>query len=224
MTCPNYQAWLQSQQDGEEHGDPLAIERHLRDCPDCRELDNAAQRLREGLLAMTPPNPPTDLSSRIARQVIDERRRLRRREAVALSALAAGLLVAVGATLAWPRFYLPSPGSPTSNRNMISKSEPVASPLRLRESMAEAGYAVASLTSRAADETVGHTRLLIPTVTAGTLDVAAAAPALESPTQSLREAGLGVSEGLEPVADSARRAVGLFLRELPIDKGKRSTN
>ena len=32
---------------------------------------------------------------------------------------------------------------------------------------------------------------------------------------SLRETGESVTAGLEPVADSARRAVGLFFRELP---------
>jgi predicted anti-sigma-YlaC factor YlaD len=38
---------------------------------------------------------------------------------------------------------------------------------------------------------------------------------IEPPTRSLREAGQGVSEGLEPVTNSARRAFDLFLRELP---------
>ncbi len=39
---------------------------------------------------------------------------------------------------------------------------------------------------------------------------------------SLREAGQNVSSGLEPVANSARRAVNLFLRELPpVEPGKK---
>jgi hypothetical protein len=33
--------------------------------------------------------------------------------------------------------------------------------------------------------------------------------------RSLVEAGQGVSAGLEPVANSARRAVQIFLREIP---------
>jgi hypothetical protein len=41
--------------------------------------------------------------------------------------------------------------------------------------------------------------------------------AMEPPTRPLREAGEGVSEGLEPVTTSARRAVDLFLRELPME-------
>jgi hypothetical protein len=39
----------------------------------------------------------------------------------------------------------------------------------------------------------------------------------------LREAGEGVGDGLEPVTNSARRAVDLFLRELPpMDLGANS--
>jgi hypothetical protein len=220
MTCPHYQSWLQSQLDGEEHGDPLAAECHLRTCPECRVLDAAAQRLREGLLAMTPPGPPADLSSRIVGQILHDRRRSRRRRVVAWTALAAGLLLTIGMATAWPRIFPSKPTDSGNSASILPKSEHPSPPLRLRESMAEAGYAVASLTSRAADETVGHTRLLIPAVTGGSLDMVDAAPALEAPKQSLREAGLGVSEGLEPVAESARRAVGLFLRELPIDKGR----
>jgi predicted anti-sigma-YlaC factor YlaD len=224
MTCPHYYTWLQSQLDGEGHGDPLMAERHLHDCPSCRALDNAAQRLREGLLATTPPYPPADLALRIAGRVVADCRRARRRRVAAWTALAAGLLLTIGTAIAWPRFFPAKPENPGNAEVILSRSEPPTPPLRLRESMAEAGYAVASLTSQAADETMGHTRRLIPSVTGGSLDMAAAAPALESPKQSLREAGLGVSEGLEPVADSARRAVGLFLRELPIDKGERSSH
>jgi hypothetical protein len=220
MTCRHYHSWLQAQLDGEEHGDPLVAEHHLRGCADCRALDAAAQRLREGLLAMTPPCPSADLSSRIVGRVVGERRRARRHRVTALAALAAGLLVAFGMAMMWPRLFPSKPEKSGNPERIHSESEPGAPPLRLRESVTEAGYAVASLTSRAADETVGHTRILIPTVPSGSLDMTASA--LESPKQSLREAGYGVSEGLEPVADSARRAVGLFLRELPIDKDKRS--
>jgi hypothetical protein len=38
---------------------------------------------------------------------------------------------------------------------------------------------------------------------------------LEPGTQSLREAQEGVAVGFEPVTSSARRAVNLFLREIP---------
>jgi hypothetical protein len=38
---------------------------------------------------------------------------------------------------------------------------------------------------------------------------------MQTPMRSLRDAGQGVSSGLEPVADSARRAFDMVLREIP---------
>jgi hypothetical protein len=75
-----------------------------------------------------------------------------------------------------------------------------------------AGAAVASLTTRTAGETVERTKVLLPAVepSLGKFDLP---PALDEPTRSLRGAGEGVT-ALEPVADSARRAVGLFVRDL----------
>jgi hypothetical protein len=87
----------------------------------------------------------------------------------------------------------------------------------LSESVAQAGEALTALTRRTADETVGSTRLLWPVVATpppmeepGELP-----PALSPAARSWREAGQGLSSGLEPVTDSARRALGLFLRDIP---------
>ena len=46
-------------------------------------------------------------------------------------------------------------------------------------------------------------------------DATALQETLDTPTRSLREAGQGVSAGLEPITNSARRAFDLFLREVP---------
>jgi hypothetical protein len=81
--------------------------------------------------------------------------------------------------------------------------------------MEEAGSAVVVLTQRAADETVGQTRVLFPTdVPSPSVDPNIQL-ALENSAQPWREARLGVVAGLEPVTSSARRAVDLFLREIP---------
>jgi hypothetical protein len=91
--------------------------------------------------------------------------------------------------------------------------DPVPSP---RDSVAEAGSAVASLSRLARDETVEQTRMLLPVATAPLqLDGATLPAPLDPSAQSLREAGRGVSEGLQPVTTSARRAWDLFLREVP---------
>jgi hypothetical protein len=87
----------------------------------------------------------------------------------------------------------------------------------LRDSVAEAGSAVASLTSRTAGATLGETAALLPLVAGPALPPLGeeVEPMVEPPTRPFRAAGAGVSAGLEPVADSARRALGLFLRDLP---------
>jgi hypothetical protein len=86
----------------------------------------------------------------------------------------------------------------------------------LRDSVAEAGSAVTSLTRRTADETVGQGQLLLPLLaSARQLPEPSPAPILPPPVGSLREAGDGMSASLEPVTASARRAFDLFLREVP---------
>jgi hypothetical protein len=82
----------------------------------------------------------------------------------------------------------------------------------LRESVAE----VAQLTRRKADETVGQALNLVPEVLkAPPADAWPRPTPLDPPARSLRQAGQSVTAGLEPVADSARRALNLFLREIP---------
>jgi hypothetical protein len=83
----------------------------------------------------------------------------------------------------------------------------------LRSAVAEAGEAVASLTSRTADQALDNTRLLMPVVSGPRFDdVELPGDATARP---LREAGQNLSVALGPVAASARRAVDLFIRELP---------
>jgi hypothetical protein len=81
----------------------------------------------------------------------------------------------------------------------------------------EAGSAVASLTRRAADETVGQTRLFLPeAIPAPPLTTSEPMqPVLDPPTESLRQAGQGMTAALDPVTTSARRAFSMFMREAP---------
>jgi hypothetical protein len=81
--------------------------------------------------------------------------------------------------------------------------------------MAEAGTAMAALTTRTASETVDQTRSLLPLLPTSTVEVLS-----EPPLEPLREASEGVSAGLAPVAEHARRAVGVFFRDLPMGRGE----
>jgi hypothetical protein len=143
------------------------------------------------------------------------RRTLLRRGAFAAAALAASLLLVVGLRLSQ------RPDSPTApGPDVVARPAPVPPPTApappaLRDTVAEAGEAVASLTTRTADEAVDQTRLLLPIVKGPSLADLVVVPPSDAPARPLREAGEGVSAGLGPVASSARRAVDLFLRDLP---------
>jgi len=192
---------------------------HLRVCADCRALASAGRRLQDGLHLLAAPRPPANLAVRIAERVRLERRRerlrTRRRWAVGL-ALAAALFLALTLRFNWRGRPTATEGHPSQP---VAKNAPApetkAAPT-LRESATELGEVFAALTSHTADETVGQTRRLVPNVPSPSLPQVDLA-AMEPPTGSWREAGEGVSEGLEPVTTSARRAVGLFLRDLPME-------
>jgi hypothetical protein len=84
----------------------------------------------------------------------------------------------------------------------------------LKQEFTEAGEAVAALTRRAAVDAVDAGRQLVPAVPPpqwlATLE----------PTRSFDEAGIGLADGFEPVATSARRAARLFWRELSMSDEK----
>ena len=217
MTCPEcsdrLQQWLDGRTRDAAPGDPPAL------CPACAEWAAAARRLDCGLRLLTPPTPPPHLAERIVAGVAVRRRRRYRVVfwAGAAAAAAAAVLLIVVAWQAYRAGGAPTAPTPTAQGPGPAPAVPTPAEAHttLRESVEEAGSAVASLTSRTADETVAKTKGLIPVIVDPSLGKFDLQPPLDPPARTLREAGEGVSSGLEPVADSARRAVGLFLRELP---------
>jgi hypothetical protein len=219
MSCHAYRDLLNQRLDGTAPPGAGGAE-HLRECPSCRALAAAARRLDEGLRLLALPAAPPELAARVVARVVADRRRTRRRRRrwVVTVGLAAGLLLALGLRLDWrghPASPAPEAGAPVvqGGQDPGGEIKPPAEAPTLRQSAEEAGVAVAALTRTTAGETVEKTRSLLPQVSG------AALPEPELPSlpaaRPLREAGEGVSAGLEPVATSARRAVDLFLRELP---------
>jgi hypothetical protein len=228
MNCGIARNLLQQSLDGTSIDSP-EWQVHLHECADCRALASAGRRLQEGLRLLTAPLPSLELGARIAERVLWERRlarrRARRRWAVGLT-LAAGLLLALFLRFErqTPSIRVPIAPAETMAKNATAPHLPSPAGDKeggmremaptLRQSAAELGEVFATLTSHTADETVGQTRNWVSNVPRPAL------PKVEITTMDaspfpLREAGQGVSEGLEPVTNSARRAVGLFLRELP---------
>jgi anti-sigma factor RsiW len=192
------------------------LEQHVRACPACAALYRAARRLNDGLRLLASPLPPPDLAERIIFAVQADRARRRRLRFVAAAAvLAAGLLVALGLRMFRPTSPTPPPSAP--GQNLVQKGQKPAPPIpapRTPEPDVKIGDAVADATRREANETVRATQEVLPAVVAPVLNDLDLSTAL-GPAQPLREAGSGVSTGLEPITNSARRAVDMFLRELP---------
>jgi hypothetical protein len=209
MTCTEFHDLLQPRLDG--HGENGELAAHAAACPDCRARLVLVQRLETGLHALARPRPNKTSTNRIVAIVLADQRARRRRRfaAVTVAALAASVLLAV---LIGSRLGRQEPNDETAKlpppepvvRNTPAPQDRDKPGTSLRESVT----GVAQLTMRSADETV---RSLIPYSQANEQRPSA----LSSSVAPLREAGNSVTTGLEPVADSAKRALNLFLGDAP---------
>lgn len=213
MNCQTCQAHLHEELDG---GAPAELREHLESCPECKSLFHAARVLQRGLRRMPAPVVPPGLGDVIFKNILADRRaRQRLRWLTAGLAAAAAILLAIGIPMYWPTTPLPStPNQPGPMVEIPTTPKASQATPSLQDSMTEMGTAVVSLTSRTAEETVGQSRLLLPVVS-GPVMQELNLDATLAPMVPLREAGQGLAAGLEPVSTSARRAIGLFLRDLP---------
>ena len=229
MNCHTWQDLLQQHLDGA--APPEALDRHLLDCPDCGSVRAEVRRLLDGLARLRPPRPPADLADRLTAGLLVEvrarRARARRRRVGSLAGLAAAaaVLLTVGLWSWWPVSGGNLDLKPALDDSLVARTRPNASErpaAPLRDSMAQAGRAVAALTSRTASNTMERTSTLLPLVSGSAIDPLTGGDAAGEPQlEPLREAADGVSAGLAPVADQARRAVNLFFRDLPMSRDER---
>jgi hypothetical protein len=207
MNCPDCRDRLQQWFDARTPGASPPL------CPACAEWSIAAGRLDRGLRLLAAPSPPAYLADRIIARLRAKRRRVRLLFTAGAFAAAAMLLLTI-----WLSFALHQTTKPdVIPQGFVKAPEPEPSPpsVNLRDSVAQAGSAMASLTSRTADETVAKTRILLPVVAEPAFGGTDTQNPVASQARTLRDTGESVTAGLEPVADSARRAVSLFFRELP---------
>lgn len=199
MTCERCDQWLEELFAGAEP-DAVLIE-HLVACRACRTLYESAVALRKGLAEMLPPQPAPELTDRIVTSVLfDRRRRQARRRIVArAAALAAGILVVLFASEQRP--------------GPEHKEEPavIAQGPSLRKTLTEASSAVVESARRQVNEALSSTLWLVPPVEGLPVDDEWQ---FEPALRPLQEASQGVAAGLDPVADKARRAFALFVRDL----------
>lgn len=224
MNCLDCRNELQRLLDGLEPARPGPLQEHLAACIACRESHRAARRLLEGLRGRSQPVPPADFAEKVVRRVLSEKQRFRektRRRLYLTAALAASILVLVFAGEFWPPSKtedpIPDPGPGPVAKKEIEPEVPMPP---LGETVAEAGQAMNDLTERLASTAKDHAQRLL--AAANPMEVAAVAklpgpiePPLEPAVESLRQAGQGVADGLQPLTRSAQRAFAFLVREVP---------
>jgi hypothetical protein len=212
MTCRLWVEHLDAYLDG--HPTP-AWQAHARSCSECAARLRDAQCLSAALHLSQTTRLSSGLADRITAQALAEfrsRQQARWRGWVGSAALvAAGLALVVGLrqlVLLPPALQpLPQPGPVV----VIPQEPPAPEPADLRDNLYRAREAVAALTARTAGEAVETTLWPMPGVEL---------PAVEMPPtptlEPIRSAGEQVTAGLTPVTGSARRAMTLFFRDLPL--------
>jgi hypothetical protein len=218
MNCPECHDYLQQRLDGTPPVDRTALDQHLADCPQCRQLHAAAHLLDEGLRLLGSPAPPGDFTRRIVAQVLTAQRTARfRRRILAGFALAASLLLATLAGYFWMTTQTPTSSTPPpvvehKPGPKVKPPEPAPSVLE------ETRTAAVSLTTRLAGRTIEQARLFWKAAPSVIVPPVSSLPPVAEPldpaAQTLREASQGVSAGLEPMTTSAWRAADMILREL----------
>jgi len=215
MNCNACQALCQLILDGNAPAEQVDLDQHLRDCADCRAYHHTALRLQAGLRRLRPPSVPTDLAARVVATIQADRLRTRRkrlRMTLGLAA-AASVLVAVSAWLIRP-YFAPAPPPDNKNENYV---QPITQPpreasLSPRQSVEKVVETVASLTTEKTAETVAQTKQLLPLV-GPVLPDWSQQPIVTEPKLPFREAGHGVVSAVEPVADHAKRFMGMVRRD-----------
>lgn len=223
MNCTECDHLLQQALDGAPVRRDAGLERHLADCPRCHEMHQAARLLEAGLRSCPMPQPTPQFSTRVVDQILaDRRRRFLRRYAAVVAVAAAVALVAIPLAGYWGSGPPPKEGdSPRVVEVQPRDVGPAQTEPSLRNKVTEAGSAVVAAADHLASQTREKARVFLEAalpldvppmagLPAGEMDAA-----LDPAAQSLQKTGVGVSAGLQPVANSAQQAVRFFVREMP---------
>ena len=223
MNCLECQDLLHSRLDGDNQAASPALDQHLASCELCRHNHAAGTLMLEGLKALAPvPELRPEFTQRLVDRIIYDRhkRRVRmKRRAWITAGLAAAILIIVFVGNFWPAQPNPTPIVDNHKQQEAPAVKQIENQAEEKgpafaQKMEEAGSDILALTNRVAQEPA---RLLVsirPRDLPGLPN--GSGVSLEPATQSLRQAGQGMSEGLNTVSRNAGRAVSFFINELPV--------
>ncbi len=205
--CTAFEAVVQRVLDGELSHDRLGG-RHPQTCPACRDLLKATAAFTA---FPTPvPTPSVGSNQRVLLTVLNDRRQRRQRRLFvggAALTMAACLFISLGV------YFTQAGSKPAPEIVEVAPKPPAINTPRVTDQVAEAGSALTAMTRRATEQAMRPTRSLFPVdpMAVPQIDLPAT---LEPATESLAALPSAAKSGLEPITDSTRRAVNLFLRDV----------
>jgi hypothetical protein len=221
MKCLECQEVLQKRLDGERVPANDALERHLSECPACRDLHAGAARLLEGLKQIPQPKLAPDFARSLTSQVVQDRRERRAkmgRRVFVTIALAASVVLILLLTYHWVPRQQHDEKHPSPNLAKEHKAPPtpMVTPKQVPEPKPAPRNALTSLTDRIADTTRDHAQVVLVGTNLDAMEKLPPVNELPMIDPSVREAGQEVSDGVRTVTRTTRRAFDFFTRELPM--------
>jgi hypothetical protein len=214
--CAAFRRILQDRLDGSGEPLPAALEAHRDACPACDADFRAAEIFLQGWHPGKMAALPNEKIDRLVQAVVSDRlvgfqdRRATYRQLLPLLAAAACLALAViiGSRSAPGPSIEPSKPAPVV---VASKEQPIS----IDQSLAEAGSTLAEI-SRKNKPVLAPDRWLPADAKSAESWLNEPLPdPIEPAAQSLANIRQGAVSGLEPVANTAKRAFALFAREVP---------
>jgi hypothetical protein len=221
MACNKFQNAVQQFLDGRTDAFDLECAAHRSGCAACQADYLAALRLARGVQLLEKPFPPSGFLDRVSAAVLADEIRPSTRGAarrwLEVLAVAASLMLFISLGM---RFISHSKTPPPAAPEVATI--PDQNPMALDQSFAEASSAVASLGRRTADQAIEPARRLIATAAdTPVLKAEPVADVVKPADEALAPIREGAAKSFEPVANSARRAVSLFMRDLTLDNQRK---
>ena len=212
MNCLECQELLQKRLDGEALA-PEVLDQHLSEGAACREQHAGVVRLLQGLNGMPKPMLAPGFAKSMAAQVMRDRRHRQekvRRRVVLTLALAASVLLMLGAAYYW----LPRPN--VDDLKVVDNKKPVdppsKDPVEPKENRKpESRHALSALTDSLAVKTREHAQVVLVAANLDGMNKLQAVAELPA-NPEVQE----VSDGVRTVTRNARKAFDFFVRELPM--------